>query len=110
MHQGKIWGRNNDEGQGATFSFELPLINWISIFFYCCRSLSYLHRITPGVLTARQWSNDDLFYITWLSVTISIASSTLFFRCISYFSIWAWKLKFFYDTMIYSQIETGHSD
>jgi signal transduction histidine kinase len=27
MHQGKIWGRNNDEGQGATFSFELPLIN-----------------------------------------------------------------------------------
>lgn len=27
MHQGKIWGGNNDDGQGATFSFELPLIN-----------------------------------------------------------------------------------
>jgi two-component system, OmpR family, sensor histidine kinase VicK len=27
MHQGKIWGNNNDNGQGATFSFELRLVN-----------------------------------------------------------------------------------
>jgi len=27
MHQGKIWGNNNDDGQGATFSFMLSLIN-----------------------------------------------------------------------------------
>ena len=31
MHQGKIWGSNNDDGQGATFSFKLPLINDQSI-------------------------------------------------------------------------------
>jgi two-component system, OmpR family, sensor histidine kinase VicK len=27
MHQGKIWGINNDDGKGATFSFELRLLN-----------------------------------------------------------------------------------
>jgi signal transduction histidine kinase len=31
MHQGKIWGSNNDDGQGATFSFMLHLINDLSI-------------------------------------------------------------------------------
>ncbi len=27
MHQGKIWGNNNDDGKGATFSLELRLVN-----------------------------------------------------------------------------------
>ncbi len=27
MHQGKIWGYNNDDDQGATFSFELRMVN-----------------------------------------------------------------------------------
>ncbi len=26
-HGGKIWGENNNDGTGATFSFTLPLIN-----------------------------------------------------------------------------------
>jgi len=27
-HQGKIWGKNNVDGKGATFSFSLPTVTW----------------------------------------------------------------------------------
>ena len=27
MHQGRIWGYNNEDDQGATFSFELRMVN-----------------------------------------------------------------------------------
>ena len=30
MHQGKIWGKNNEDDKGATFSFKLPVIDQIS--------------------------------------------------------------------------------